>query len=380
MTARLKILLVVVAVVVIAGAAVLVRKNLRTGAPAMPTVSAAEPSPEVKTAKAGVRPIARTIELPGIVEPVRLARIASAAEGPVEALYVREGDRVEAGQRLLRIGRGRGARARLASDREELRKVEDELERVRRLVDAGAVPGDWLDKARADHERARAQVEAGEESTGDYGVRAPWTGVVSRVLVSEGNFVAARTVLIEIFDPGTLVVRISLPEAFALRIEQGARARVTLDALGGGEIVAKLTRLYPDLDRRLRTRVAELVLEGAPRLAPGASARVQLAVESVANGVVIPSSAIVGTAGGGRTVFVVEGGKARRRDVETGIEDGSLVQVRLGVSPGDEVVVAGAAKLKDGVAVRAKLLPAAPAPERDPVPTASRQGAEGRAP
>jgi membrane fusion protein (multidrug efflux system) len=332
MMRRFKIPFLVAALLALTAAVVLARRALRDGGSgAAAAARPAEALPEVKTAKAKVEPMVRTIELPGTVEPVRVARLASPAEGPVEDLSIREGDRVGAHQRLLRIGRGRGARARLASDREELRKARDELDRVHRLVDAGAVPGEWLDKARADHERARAQAEAGEESAGDYDVRVPWSGLVSRVLVS------------------------------------------------GRQFKGELARLYPDLDRKLRTRVAELVLQGAPPLVPGAFARVQLAVESIPDALVVPASAVISLDEGARAVFVVDSGRAVRRRIETGLDDGRRVQLRSGVRPGEEVVVAGQAKLEDGRPVRVKP-PDVAAGVREVAVPPQKQIAESRAP
>jgi membrane fusion protein (multidrug efflux system) len=380
MMRRFKIPFLVAALLALTAAVVLTRRALRDGGSgAAAAARPAEALPEMKTAKAKVEPMVRTIELPGTVEPVRVARLASPAEGPVEDLSIREGDRVGAHQRLLRIGRGRGARARLASDREELRKARDELDRVHRLVDARAVPGEWLDKARADHERARAQAEAGEESAGDYDVRAPWSGLVSRVLVSDGNYVAPRTVLVEMFDPHTLVVRIALPEAFALGLSEKAAAHVTLDAVPGRQFKGELARLYPDLDRKLRTRVAELVLQGAPPLVPGAFARVQLAVESIPDALVVPASAVISLDEGARAVFVVDSGRAVRRRIETGLDDGRRVQLRSGVRPGEEVVVAGQAKLEDGRPVRVKP-PDVAAGVREVAVPPQKQIAESRAP
>jgi len=252
------------------------------------------------------------------------------------------------------IGRNRTTRAKLLSDREELRRLQDEFERVERLVAKGAVAGEMLDKARADLERAKAVVEAGEEVTADFQIRAPWAGVVSQVLVEEGNYVAPRAVLLEIFDPASLVVRIALPEAIALKVQRGAEARVRFDALPDEEAVGTVTRLYPELDRKLRMRIAEIGLDDPKTLAPGMFARVRLTVETVPAAVVVPAAAVFTTPKQAQALFVVEGEVAHLRVVEVGIEDQGRLQIASGLQPGETVVISGQPKLKDGARIRIK--------------------------
>ena len=312
------------------------------------TALAAGAAAKVRVATATTGDLSRDVELAGTVEPTRLARLSSPAEGPVTRLLLREGDSTRAGQLVLVIGRDRAASARLWADREELRKAKDELERVGRLVEKGALAGELLDKARADYERANAFVTAGEETTADYRILAPWAGLVAKVLVQEGNYVAPRTPLVEIFDPTSLVIRVALPEKVALSVRQGATAHVVFDAVAGKSFDAKVERLFPDLDRKFRTRTAELSLAGGPPLSPGMFARVRLVVETVTGAVIAPMSAVVTNSGGKQLVYSVEDDKAVGHGVVTGLEVDGRVQIVSGLAAGAEIVVAGHAKLKDG--------------------------------
>jgi multidrug efflux pump subunit AcrA (membrane-fusion protein) len=75
--------------------------------------------------------------------------------------------------------------------------------------------------------------------------------------------------------------------------------------------------------------------------------------------VVVPSEAVIVTPKGFRVAYVVQDGKAVQRKISTGIEGGGKVQVLSGIKPGEQLVVAGNEKLKDGVEVR---LPGDPKP------------------
>jgi membrane fusion protein (multidrug efflux system) len=296
--------------------------------------------------------ISSILELTGSVEPYRLAQLASPAEGPVLDLSVREGDRVKAGDRLLSIGRKEGIAALVVSLREELKKEEDNLRRTRQLVEGDALPGEQLDQARASYEGVRAQLVKAEESALDYDIVAPWDGVISRLLVKEGDFVPPRGALLEMYDPYSLVIRAAVPERYAAEVRADMRVGVSLDAYPESALEGRIVRVYPYLDPHTRTRNMEIVLAGPIDLLPGMFARLKLRMKTAKDAVVVPTEAVATTTAGQHVVFVVEGGKASIRQVETGIEEGNRVQIVSGLNPGDKVVVAGNEALKDGDPVR----------------------------
>ncbi|MBN2289502.1 MAG: biotin/lipoyl-binding protein, partial [Candidatus Glassbacteria bacterium] len=104
-------------------------------------------APLVQVVSASRSTISEVLELTGSVEAYRVAQLASPAEGPVENLRVREGDRVRAGNTLLSIGRTQGADALVNAMREDLKKEEENLRRTRQLVENNALPGEQLDQA-----------------------------------------------------------------------------------------------------------------------------------------------------------------------------------------------------------------------------------------
>lgn len=312
----------------------------------------AKPVP-VKLETVSKAPLVLTLALTGTVEAGRIAQLASPAEGPVTAVRVREGDVVTAGQVLLTLGRTSGADALAASLREELKKEEDNLARTRQLVESGALAGEQLDGATASTARIRAQLIKAQETARDYAIAAPWAGVVSKMKVREGDFVAPRAPLIEVYQPQSLLIRLALPEQEAAAVALGMRATVELDAYPGQTFTGRLARLYPYLDSRTRTRTAEIVLDKTPRLLPGMFARVALIKATLADALTIPAHALVMQPGGGTAVFVMIEGKAARRTVKTGAEVDGRIQVTAGLAPGDRLIVAGHERLKDGAAVKA---------------------------
>lgn len=342
-----RIALIATVLVIAAGAGWAV---IRAGS--VPAESASAPAAPVVLVEEAVRaPISRTLELTGSVEAVQTAILASPAEGPVQGLRVREGDTVPPGALLLTIGRREAVDASLEYARESARRAAEELRRVAELVEMGALPSEELDQARVEHERARAQLQQAEQLSSDYQVRAPWRGVVSSVLVHEGNYVGPRAPLVELFDPGALVVRLAVPETGAAQVREGMGARIRLDAYPAEDFPGRISRVFPELDRETRTRTVEVVITG-PALAPGMFARVTVELGRIPDAVVVPDAALLATPDGTLTAYVVRDGTVTRRQVVTGIEVGRRVQVLSGVEAGELVVVSGQRNLREGMAVR----------------------------
>lgn len=296
--------------------------------------------------------ISQYLDLTGTVQPYRTAQVASPAEGPVMNLRVWEGDRVQSGEMLLSIGRKKGIDALIDALHEDLKKEEDNLRRVEALVKADALAAEQLDTARSNFEKAKSQLVKAEETMGDFSIAAPWAGVVSHVKVKEGDFVAPRAPLIEIYDPHSLVVRVAVAEAFAAHIRNDMPIQVTLDAFPGSVFQARIVRLYPYLDPRMRTRTFEAKLIDPVELLPGMFARLKLQLAAAVDAVIVPAEAVIVTPQGKRVVFIAQKGKAEMREVATGIEAGGKVQIIQGLLAGEEVIVSGNEKLADETAIQ----------------------------
>ncbi|MGC8908585.1 MAG: efflux RND transporter periplasmic adaptor subunit [Desulfomonilaceae bacterium] len=326
-----------------------------------------KPKPLVTVQKVQLGSIAEVVELTGSVEPVIFARLASPAEGPVLRCTVREGDKVTKGEKIVLIGRKSGIESLLKSAEEDLKAEKEELERIEKLVESGAVPKDQLQNQRAKYMRMQAQFERMKESNADYDIVIPWDGVVSKVLVAVGNYVNARTVLVEIFDPKSLVIKVAVPEAQSQQVSFGMETPVILDAYPGKTFHGKVSRIYPDLDRKMRTRTIEITLADPVELAPGMFARVEIPIKRVEQTIVVPQEAVLVTIKEKKIAFVIENGKAVQREVVTGIESKGKVQILKGLEPGEELVVAGNERLKTGmeVSILGKPKPGAP-PKKSP--------------
>ena len=181
---------------------------------------------------------------------------------------------------------------------------------------------------------------------------APFDGVITAVHVRPGDLATPRSPLLEMYAPDSLVIRFSVPEAQASAVRTGLRIKATLDALNGRAFDAEITRIYPQLNAAMRTRTVEAKLTERDEIVPHMFARLKLELRRADDAVLVPSEAILTAPTGEHYVFVFNQGKAHRRVVELGIEQDKTVQTLSGLEPGQRVVVAGQAALRDGQVVR----------------------------
>lgn len=308
----------------------------------------------VTAVQASVGRISKTLELTGSVTATKVAGMGSPAEGPIEQCQVREGDTVTAGQVLLTIGRKKAADALVQAARDSLAREQEELKRITKLVDSGAIAAEEMETANLKVSRAKAELSKALESVEDYQIEAPWDGVVSNVFVTDGYYVAPRESLVEIYDPASTVIEFAIPESQAAIVYKGMPVEVELDAYPGQKLKGKISRMYPELNRQTRTRTAEAVIiyNDEISLLPGMFARVRLVLVTVENAVLIPDKAIVLNTKNEPTAFVIVEEKAQARQLKLGLEKNLMVQVVEGIQPREMVVVEGNEKLKNGTAVK----------------------------
>ncbi len=287
----------------------------------------------------------------GTVEPYHIASLASPAEGPVVRLDVREGDEVHKGESLAVIGRNQSILALIQSYKESLKKEQSNLERTETLVRNNALPQEKLEQARSSYEKVKADMARAVENAEDHIIKAPWDGVVYEIFVNEGEYVSPRQNIVRIYDKNTLVIKSAVYESYAMQISEGLPVSIRLDAYSGEEFSGRITRVYPYLTKRLKTRPFEVEIPREISALPGMFARLALILKTQEESLLIPSQAVLESAKGESYVFVAEEGKAITKSVETGIKDGDLIQIIRGLSVGDTVVVQGMESLKDKSAI-----------------------------
>lgn len=178
-------------------------------------------------------------------------------------------------------------------------------------------------------------------------VRSPIAGTVIDILVERGESVGTATPAVVVATIDNLEVSVRLPERYASIVTARSTATVSFDALGGRSIEARVKRLQPVIDPTSRSKeVVFAITEGTPGIEPGMFASVELVSQRI-DGIIVPFETIVQEAGS-NYLYVVEGGKAVRRQVSIGLLAGEMVEVRQGLTAGEAVITTGQSFLQDG--------------------------------
>ncbi len=324
-------------------------------------------------------------ELPGRVEPVRVAQVRARVAGIVLTRNFEEGADVKAGAVLFQIDPA-PFKAALSKAQGDLARTEATLfearatvKRYESLVEIEAVSRQTYDTARATLQNAvaakrsaQADVETAQLNLGFATVRAPISGRIGRALVTEGALVgqAETTLMATIQQLEPVFVDFTQPVADALHmraaIQEGRLPKGGEDALSlsidGTDYTSTGTLLFTDVevDRTtgqvlLRARFANP--QGV--LLPGMYVRVSTPQSVNANAILVPQRAVQRSGDGTARVLVIgQDGAVEARPVKTGAMQDSRWQITEGLKADEQVIVGNMTGINPGDKVVPKSQPA----------------------
>jgi Membrane-fusion protein len=167
--------------------------------------------------------------------------------------------------------------------------------------------------------------------------------------VEVGNLASARTPLVELAAGPGLLLRVPVSELEVVHLRTGDAATVKVDALPDVSMAARIARIFPAAEGTTRQVTVELSLVDPPAaVRPGFLARARMVVEKRKGVLLVPEPALQRGSETPHFVWVLDGDTARVRPVEPGERVDGRVVIRTGLAAGDEVVVEGLVRLRDG--------------------------------
>lgn len=317
----------------------------------------AEPTVLVKTEPLAKQNIADTITAYGRVstDPDNESSIALLHDGLVNRMYVRLGERVAAGQPLLDLETAPAAQMGYQQAEAAVDYARSDVARLERLLGEKLATTDQVAAARQSLAQAESKLET-EKKLGSgrtrETLRAPFDGIVTKLLVTQGERVAANTTAVIVTRGGALVVPLGIEPEDAERIRPGAPVTLTSVFQPSVAIQAEVGQVHAMVDpaTRLVDAIVRVTEPDAAKLMLGLMIRGEI-VLSDNEAFVVPESAVLWD-DKGAYVFVVRDGRARRVGVTTGAEQDNRVAVEGSLTAGETVVVEGNYELSDGAAVR----------------------------
>ncbi len=342
---------------------------------------AVRPPVAVEVAVAASGALTEGIDVTGTLAPKFEVDVKSELTGLVSEVYVREWIRVKKGDPLARIDvreqeafvKRTGAALESAKSAELQARVADnrarrELERVRKLKEAGLATEQGLDDAGTEAEAsasrveaAAAQVRAAEEDLSQMRTRlakglivSPLTGIVSECRANVGDLVGeagANQPLFHIVDNDLLNLTVTVPSGAMAGLRLGQPLQFTTDTFPDRNFTGKVMFINPAVSQADRSvRVIAEVKNGSGELKGGLFIKGRIITGERTGAVLAPREALSGwdVVGKKARLFVVTGDRARLREVRTGLVTDAGVEIVSGLAPGETYVGRGAFNVKEG--------------------------------
>jgi RND family efflux transporter MFP subunit len=325
------------------------------------------PPMEVKTIALEPRPTPQSSEFVATIRSLRSTTVQPQVDGIVREVFVKAGDRVRVGDPLLQIDPEKQQatvntnESLLASREADLAYAKQQLARMQKLFDAGAVSRAELEQAETAFKNAEAQLATVQsqirQSQVDlqyYRVTAPSAGIVGEIPIRQGDRVTPATLITTIDQPEGLEAYVNVP------LEQAGRLRpgLTVELLdSSGQVIASnpITFIAPRADDATQSVLAKATLRQMPpsiRVMQYVRARIIWSNDPT---LVVPIVAVNRIAGQ-HFVFVAEQGQqgfvARQKPVTVGEVLGEDYVVRSGLKAGERIIVSNVQKLGDGAPVK----------------------------
>jgi len=356
---------------------------------------------KVAVENAEKRTVVETITANGKIQPEKEVKISPDVSGEIVELLVREGDNVVKGQLLLRIKpdvyisqRDRSiaaissARARLAQADAQFIQAELAFKRTKQLYDEQTISKSEFEQAEASYSVAKAEVDAAKfsvisteaslkeanENLVKTSIYAPMTGTVSMLLVELGERVAgtglmAGTEMLRVADLSRMEAQVEVNENDIPRVKLGDTATIEVDAYVDHKFrgivteianSAKTTGVSADQVTNFDVKILvlpesykDLEEKGSVNpLRPGMSATVDIQTETKMGIIAVPIQSVTTRTDTTKVVqtttdedirtlvFITDGERALAKDVKTGIQDNSYIEILSGISEGDRVISA----------------------------------------
>ncbi len=323
------------------------------------------PPVPVEVATVEKKAVSNRIELVGTVEPATESTVASEVSGLVESFPTDEGEYVEKGQLLARLGDRRlqldlkgavAAREKIKSNLAEARK---ELDRMEKLKLAQSVAEKSYDEAyfryealKQDLAKSEAEIELLKYEIGRKKVTAPFAGYIVQEHTQLGEWVGVGGAVVDLMDIGRVKAVVDVPERYSVSLVEGDNVDVLVGSVSRTPFEGIIESVLPKGNPNSRTFPVKISLENPKmKIKSGMEAKVSFSVGGTRESLVMPKDAVV-ISGKDRIAYVVKDGIVHPVNIAIDGYFQDFVSFEGDLNEGDAVVVRGNERLRPGQAVR----------------------------
>lgn len=286
----------------------------------------------------------------GILAPFKEAKVLSVSGGNIQHLMFNLGDHVHQGQTLAIVDTHL-LQLDLQKAESNVSKLKRDLQTYADLLEGNAATQEKVNDIRQTYQDAQNEVERLRRQIADAAIKAPTGGIISTKAVEEGMFVSTGAEIASIVNLSQLKVQVYLTEAEVYQIRQGQKIKLTTDVYPDRAFFGIVTFISPQANQAYNYQVEITAAneKDAP-LRSGTFVFADFSRKTIQKIMLIPREAL-NESTQNASVYVVQEGKAVLRNIQTGVEYGSNIQVLGGLETGDQVITSGQINLKDGTLI-----------------------------
>ena len=305
-------------------------------------------------------------DVTGNLAPIQSAALYAKVPGKIiEEIFVEKGDWVKKGQLVASLEKDQIAahlnrgQAAVEVAQTSVDVLEKDFYRIENLYKSKAAPKQKLDHIQAELDVAGARLKEAQAALKelnvlyrDHDIYATQSGIVADRFVDAGNMSNSKAPVLRISNEKILKVELTVPEIEFPNIREGMEVTFMVDACPDRTFSGKVALIYPTADPMTRTIKAEVHIKNNDmQLRSGMFAHVRLYFGKK-QALLIQREGLNKMPGTGNYyVYAIKEGKARIKNIETGIFQGNLVEVLSGLAEGDQVVIQGQNRLRDNIPV-----------------------------
>lgn len=314
------------------------------------STSAGDTTSEERVETVGVtvlhpREIQREITLSSNLQGYQTVNVSPSLQGKIEHIFVEVGDRVSAGQDLVRMDQQQYKTTAL-----QVANLRTEMGRMEGLIQSGSVSQQQYDQVKLGLDQATESLDFLQKNT--Y-VKAPFTGVIAAKNYEDGELYAGQPIVV-LTEVDRLKTLVAIPESYIPQIKEGMKLTLHSEVFPERDFTGTIEVVYPTVDASSHTFTVKVVIPNKDRtLRPGMYVTTNIGLGK-ANVITAPYSTVLKLIGANdRYVFINDNGHAKRVNVEMGQRFGDDVEIfGEGIEDGVELITKGESRLIDGIAVK----------------------------
>jgi RND family efflux transporter MFP subunit len=301
-------------------------------------------------------------EFVGTAYYARTAQVAAEVSGLVRAVMVDDGEKVSKGTRLVTLDDDilnseiEGAQADFEQNRVDLEKAKKDFERISNLYKEDAIAETEYESYQTTQSRyekqhisLKARLDKLLLEQKKKTIRAPFDGLVIETLVEPGEWVSVGGTVAQVADNRTFEVLVDIPANLTSHLKSGRSVSATIS---NQTVEATFLTIIPKGDIATRTFTAKFGLEQNPSFIEGMQASVMLPTATSIDGLLVPRDAVINQFGQNVLFLAVEGAAKMVPVQVIGYQGMQVAVTGDGLEAGQQVVIKGNERIRDGQPVR----------------------------